>query len=128
VVIQLTPKRAKFWIFENDGYVKVKVPLGCDVTWDRFMRHDEGWTHRCITYVYERGGKTVTESVAEFAQDCDGRLDQYWRASFDLIEYYRNGGPSTPKGLSGLRLDASCPRWRTEDHDRRDHEAEKAGY
>lgn len=64
-------KNARFWVFENGGWVKLTLRPDQSLSWYSYSRHEEGYSSIGITWTHE-GSRILRESVTD-GRDCDGR-------------------------------------------------------
>jgi hypothetical protein len=97
----LTMKTARFWVWINDGWVKLSIPPGEPWEWCHAHPTDEGWSSESIRWTND--GQCVTREWCDDGVDCDGRLT-------------RSGSDYCP--IEQLRANAVCEResmWQLED-------------
>jgi hypothetical protein len=109
---------ARFWVWWNDGWVKLTLMPGqtlavgyggpCEEGWSRYS---EQWSHV--------GDRVEREWVSE-GRDCDGRLSQYGEDFAWLSELASVGRGEFEEMLA--------PRWHDSQSSQRDEFAELAGY
>lgn len=120
---------ARFWVYENDGYVKVTVyalrkrnrRLG-SVSWRKSGRTDEGWARRDVTWELDSG---IVREYCRYAEtDCDGRHEHITTMQCDLDSLLA----MRPYWEPGEMLPPDLPRWKYCETRERDFYAEAAGY
>lgn len=62
--------QARFWIWKNDGWVKIKLNPDQSVTHYKGWRHEEGWSCEEETFWFDGG--IVYSRVYQGGRDCDG--------------------------------------------------------
>lgn len=90
--------KAKFWIWKNDGWVKLKLEEGQKVRHFSGFAHEEGWSSTTETFWFD--GRKVWSHVVNDGRDCDGRLtteDLFFCRSYDLQDVEVEGRPPTPR-------------------------------
>ena len=81
------PPTIRFWIWWNDGPVKITVEPGQTVTAYRWSRCDEGWSSLLESFEHD-GDSIVAETITD-GRDCDGRLTQSWKGYAQLATLRR---------------------------------------
>ena len=76
------PANARFWVWWQDGPVKITLKPGERLTAYSFSRGDEGWSSYTESWVHE--GDRVTRQSTNDGRDCDGRLTQ-WNDDYALL-------------------------------------------
>lgn len=110
--------KARFWIFENGGDVRLSLKDGQTVSHVTARSTEEGWQWSAVRYT-RRGDWVICE--AESAErDCDGRLDRSSVTRCHVRELER--------GYHNEIDDIHYPRWRRVSAGQRDYAAEAAGY
>lgn len=117
--------RARFWVWELRGWVKITLAPGQSLTLRTFSRDEEGWSRYSVTWTHE--GTHVRREHGHDGTDCDGRLSGGGAATCHLsrlqaVEPYRNSPDEfAPPGR---------PDWEEEQGRswQRDARAEMAGY
>lgn len=110
-------KTARFWIYAH-GWVRLALRPGQSVTHREGGPMEEGWSYETRTWSHNGDHLVYAQTIN--AQDCDGRLDQYYDAEATRLEdfYEHDSGK-----LVGPR-----PVWEDERSSQRDHTAEAMGY
>lgn len=117
---------ARFWTWENGGWVKLTIKPGQTLRWSDARQTDEGhcweaceWEH-CGDYVecrYSCGGS-----------DCDGPMEQYTDLECPLSELQaRPPEPAAPE-WGTEEIPVPRPEWRKVSASQRDYYAEAMGY
>ena len=115
-------RTARFWVWENDGWIRLSLRTGQTLRWAQATATDEGWRRWGFEATFD--GDTVVLEEWSLERDCDGRLD-----SCSIVE--------CPFGLlqAGGRSDFCVgigqplrPEWRKVRNRQRDYTAEAAGY
>jgi hypothetical protein len=112
-----TERNARFWVYYNDGYCKLTLRPGQEVTLGRRSADEEGYSFHVATWTHE--GDHVHLGFAHGGRDCDGPIS--------------HGGELTcPLDRLAADLDEEMgiyrPDWQREAAWQRDEYAESAGY
>lgn len=107
--------QARFWVWHNDGFVRLKLSPGQAVWFETGGPTDEGYHHEYHYYLNE--GDWVRYNYDTESRDCDGRLDthQSFYCRVDRLDDIETDGPYVPHWV---RLEAR----------QRDYSAEAMGY
>lgn len=125
-VTKVHPKlrNARFWIWENDDWVKVTVKVHQQLVWYQGGPTHEGWRSKRVVFTHV--GDVIERETTSDGCDCDGRLTRTHTEickieNLKLDEPYREEGSNdwVPPGV---------PQWEKESSFQRDYEAERAGY
>jgi len=116
-------RNARFWVWWNDGWVKLSLQPQESVAVYNGGRTEEGW-YRSWTTWYRNDGDIVFRRCESEECDCDGRLDHWDLASCPLD----NLKLLTPFDQSDIDAGIMVPDWTRVVGGQRDHEAERAGY
>jgi len=65
-------KNARFWVWWNDGLVKLTLKPGQELRCWRSERHEEGWSSSLVEW--EHTGEELLCRIIEDGTDCDGRV------------------------------------------------------
>ena len=76
-------KTARFWIWWNDGWVKITLRDGQSVRYGRFGYHDEGWESE--EEQIKREGDWLHRVTHTDGTDCDGRLERFSRCKSHIL-------------------------------------------
>jgi hypothetical protein len=110
-------KQIRFWIYQNNGAVLIKMKKGQSLAHFYSMRTDEGYNSGGNEWIFD--GRTLTNNWWTDGRDCDGRISSsgecYCEA--DLLK----SGYSDEAGIK-------YPRWRQGPSCQRDYQAELANY
>ena len=115
---------ARFWVWHNEGFVRISLKDGQELTACDGWRTDEGHTSEATTW--SRDGDEIKVAYDSWGVDCDGRhswhSDRYCSIhELDTeIPYSDSDGPD----VSGIMI----PNWQKESVFQRDYSAEMAGY
>lgn len=125
----LRPRRARFWVWLNDGWVKLTLRHPCQsLSWRKSYKTDEGFSYEAGTWTHD--GDQVTHEWANGGRDCDGRVDYSGAlfcclADLDAEPAYQDG--TTSPYYNGRHIHRPC--WNDDGDTRvRDEFAEAAGY
>lgn len=110
----------RFWVWLNDGWVKLTLRPGQELNWAHGGPHEEGWSYTGEVWHYDEEEGCVFSSVATNACDCDGRLDSYWQG---VSREYDDEFEDPDTGVPYRRL-----RFEKVSSGQRDYAAEAAGY
>ena len=116
------PVNARFWVFANDGWVRLSLGVGQYLTHTEGGPDEEGYSYTGTTWSrYGHGREGFIELHAETnARDCDGPLDSYWESvcRVDALEDH----PCFDDGV------VPVPDWEKVSASQRDHFAEAMNY
>lgn len=130
---------ARFWIYWNDTFIKVRLRPGQTLRLHRFARDEEGWSARTETWFHD--DTEVATTVHFEGVDCDGRTSE--TRSFRCVLFDLQREPVNPLWrqrtprqdlMHPWHLDHTRQRpilnpvWRETSRHRRDYAAEAAGY
>lgn len=110
------PKVVRFWIWHNDGYVRLTLRDGQSLMWKSRGPTDEGWLEQGEMWRYD-DGVVLNESWTD-GVDCDGRFSSggEWMCPWtDLATHI------TPDKVG-------TPLWTRVSYSQRDFSAEAMGY
>lgn len=62
---------ARFWVFENDAWVKLTLRPGQTLRWEQCQDTDEGYSYRSVRWSHH--GELVVRYTDDGGRDCDGR-------------------------------------------------------
>lgn len=108
-------KNARFWVSWRHGIVKITLKPGQTRHAAHGQQEDEGWSRTAMSW--EHQGDTVASKGMVDGCDCDGRIREYWEAECPITEL-------NAQEFSGVHY----PKWRVTESERRDFQAEAAGY
>ena len=111
---------ARFWVWWNDGWVKLTGKPGQRLTFSKGGPTDEGWSREGETYYFDNDPVTpgvVCQSGSD-GRDCDGRFSTY-------AEYFCSFQDLSARELEDGRR---VPIWQKTEASRRDYTAESMGY
>lgn len=114
---------ARFWVWINDGPVKLCLsPKRPRLQWERWYRHEEGWTSEGERWSLVSGG--VEREYGTDGTDCDGRLSTGGRLFCPFGQL--RSRDSELKECDGIML----PNWDEVpgSYGQRDYSAEAMGY
>jgi len=120
VLLMTATTTARFWIFENDSFVRLSLRDGESLRWATGGRTDEGY--RWAGCTWSREGSHITLQWGSEERDCDGRFDRSGELETTTLELTARAAYGDETGL--IRL----PEWHDVDSRQRDHTAEAAGY
>lgn len=108
---------ARFWVYVNDGMVKITLRPRQGLSWYHWWRHDEGWSSETESWYHDGAG--VLHVTDTDGRDCDGRMSTEYRSRCRL-------------SMLGARRIPECseplPEWERVSSSQRDYQAEAAGY
>jgi hypothetical protein len=117
----ITERNARFWVFVNDGWVRLSLGVGQYLTHSVGGPDEEGFSYTHTRWARYGHGREefIEQSVATNARDCDGPLDTYWvgECRVDALEDHPSFDNAVP-----------VPNWEKVSASQRDHFAEVAGY
>lgn len=110
-------RQARFWIWKNHGWVRVKLKQFQTLSHFQSERTDEGWSSVAERFGFD--GRKVYSEVQTDGRDCDGRLTvtTLWSCKVDDL-----------KAVHCDIDDVWRPDWKKERSDQRDEFAEAMGY
>jgi len=107
---------ARFWIFVNDGPVKLTIKPGRPLHYYKWWRHDEGWSSEYVEWGHlGEGVMRVTETDGT---DCDGRMSTGSTCTCRIEDLHMGSS------MDGV----TYPLWKSQERSQRDYQAEAAGY
>jgi hypothetical protein len=109
---------SRFWVYVNNGWVRLTLRPGESCEWHTSCATDEGWRSEYRSWAND-GSAIVSEFVTR-ERDCDGLFDRCGESECPLTELQSRSDEYT----DGL----SVPAWRSLDARQRDYSAEAAGY
>lgn len=111
------PVNARFWIWWNQGWIKLTMKPGDTVTMHTGGATDEGYS--CEDQTYEYDGECVQSSIDTWGRDCDGGHEWHGESSCQVTSLRDNEadehGPARPE-------------WKRGNCHQRDQYAELSGY
>jgi hypothetical protein len=112
----MNTRNARFWVFVNDGPVKLTLTDGQTLTHGGFCRHEEGWSSWSTSWEYEHNIVIRVDETDGY--DCDGRLSTHTKCGCCVEDLHM-----------GATMDGTTyPAWLTIGSSQRDYTAEAAGY
>lgn len=114
-------KTVRFWVWENDGPVRLTLRAGQELRWHRFARHDEGWSSLTRHWRFDAEDQRAYQIEVSDGRDCDGRLRQHCESSCIVT---RLGGGPRDEDHPGVVY----PAWERVSASQRDYAAEAMGY
>lgn len=129
------PRTVRFWVSYANGFVRLALRDGAEITIGGARETSEGWSGRWETYT--RDGDTIMRRTITDGRDCDGRMSSEsideWRVTDAPVCY--GARPATLRELHSdperqwPAITTPRPDWRTDRPARyRDHNAERTGY
>ena len=120
-----TTPNLKFWVWLNDGPIRIKLRPGKSLTHYRWNRDEEGWSSQLSTWTHDGDG--VIEKYTSDGRDCDGRLTQHglYRASIANLAVNPLNGIGY---LPGFDDKIAFPKWDKLSSSQRDEYAEAMNY
>jgi hypothetical protein len=108
--------QARFWLWENGGWVRIKIKAGQTLHWSRSQATDEGWSGVGLRLEFD--GEIVRRECVNDGRDCDGRLTEVSEAECPVHL------------LAAWRADdgVMCPEWSDIGGSRYDEYAQAANY
>lgn len=118
-------KNARFWIWLNDGLVKLTLKPGQELVWFKSWRHDEGWSSEIHQWTYDEFDGVVVEDYGTDGVDCDGRLST--SSSYEVpVDRLAETEMYVAEGTYGPM--PAQPDWCRKGSFQRDYSAEAMGY
>ena len=71
-------RNARFWVWWQDGWVKIKLKPGRTLEFNRHERHDEGHSFECCRYTHD--GLEIGMESTSGGRDCDGYSENRYDA------------------------------------------------
>jgi hypothetical protein len=92
----MTATNARFWVFANNGFVKITLRPDQSLTWGWSARHEEGWSSEVVTWTHT--GTAVERERSCDGRDCDGRTseDQITACALDALATWDTTLPDAP--------------------------------
>ena len=118
IVERLQRRNARFWAWWNDGWVKITLKPGQQLSACGGGRSEEGWSQYGESWLH--AGDRVERSWFTDGRDCDGRL-QHYGDDYALLE-------DLAPANAGEFEEMLAPRWQDSHTSQRDEFAELAGY
>lgn len=113
-------KTARFWVYVNNGWVKLSLRPDEAVEWDHYQVNEEGYTH--VSWRFENDAARVLFHCYTAGRDCDGRYESDVTKTCNLNGLKDYVSEYQPDFVPGT------PDWQELRHTLRDHTAEAAGY
>ena len=111
-------RNIRFWVFTNNGPVKLTLKPGQKLSHYQAEPTDEGWSSQYDSWEYVAPDGYVLNEFESDGVDCDGRLSRggYRACMMDDLD-------------SGAEFDGvQYPAWQRYESWQRDYQAEAAGY
>lgn len=119
---------ARFWVWENDGWIKLTLKPGQTLRWVSGGSTDEGYSNDYHSWEYDTEEGVVIADYANESRDCDGR-HSYHATSNCLIGDLQALPPVTADPENYVdEIPVPRPDWRRGASSQRDHYAEAMGY
>jgi len=119
---------ARFWVWENDGWIKLTLKPGQTLRWAKGGKCDEGFSIDYNEYEYDADDGVVLSRFTNESQDCDGRHSYYGDAECPISELQaRPPEPADPE-WGTEEIPVPRPEWRKVSASQRDYYAEAMGY
>lgn len=115
--------RARFWTWENNGWVKITLAPGKSLTFRSYSRDEEGYSSESTRWTHE--GTHVRMEWGMRGRDCDGGISR--GGTLDCQLSMLAAKPAYDDGTEGFRP-VGIPEWEEVDRHQRDEQAELAGY
>lgn len=64
--------RARFWIWENDGWIKLTLAPGQALKWRKYTHDEEGYSLIFVRWIHE--GNHIRRESGMRGSDCDGAI------------------------------------------------------
>lgn len=109
-------QQARFWVYENDAPVLIKIGAGQSLAWRECHATDEGFSSQSVTWNFDGDG--IFREWQTDGRDCDGRLTRFG-TDYCPVTALRSG----PE-MDGVVY----PAWQDSVTEQRDEYAEMAGY
>jgi hypothetical protein len=119
---------ARFWVWENDGWIKITLKPGQTLRHFRGGETDEGYSNEWQSYEYDGDEGTVVSRYSNESRDCDGRHVYYADSHCPISELQaRPPEPADPE-WGTEEIPVPRPEWRKGSASQRDYYAEAMGY
>lgn len=120
-------KNVRFWIFINEGLVKITLKPDQELRWYRGYITEEGWGSEELTFQYDSDMGKVVRHNNSAGKDCDGRVSHCSEkhCSFDDL----SNGCENYEMISDAQGNVICfPDWGEVSSSQYDQNAQLAGY
>lgn len=109
----------RFWVWINNGWVKLRLEPGQVIRWGQSGPTDEGWSYVSYQFEYDIQIDVIKRTAVSGGCDCDGPIDRVteYECHFDRLKANWNE-----------KLDDYVPEWDECGGLVRDLYAERAGY
>lgn len=119
---------ARFWTWENDGWVKLTLKPGQTLRYCSGSPDDEGWWWSGQEFEYDADEGVVISRYTSERSDCDGRHSSYSDCECPLSDLQaRPPEPADPE-WGADEIPVPRPEWRKVSASQRDYYAEAMGY
>ena len=126
------PPSARFWVWWNDGWVKLTLRPGQTLSHGYSGPTDEGWSSEHHNYEYDAETLCVTSHCTSDGSDCDGRLTRYYDCECRVDDLHAVPPPPLDEQAFCRRSIREFwpmrPLWKKIGSSQRDYNAEAAGY
>lgn len=102
---QFRPGSARFWVFENGGFVKITLRQGQSLSWGKSYDNGEGWSWESVRYTFD--GQEVVCEWGHGGTDCDGRSSTSGEDACALEDLQSRGSYRPHLDAPGVLL----PKW-----------------
>lgn len=126
---------ARFWVWENDGWIKLTLKPGQTLRYFHGGLTDEGFSHHHQEFEYDADDGVVISRYTSHARDCDGPHDYECDSHCPVSELQarppvKRGDPTEYGEGFEEQFDIPVPRpeWRKVSASQRDYYAEAMGY
>ncbi len=116
-------RNAKFWVYWNGDWVKLKLKPDQGVTARSFQWTDEGFSETIEEYYYNSERNVIESTTHNRARDCDGPIDYHSRYYCNVNELMYHEEGEDEFGWNPPR-----PKWEKTKSWQRDYYAEAMGY
>lgn len=123
---------AHFWVFVNEGFVRLSLKDGQSIEHTTGGPTDEGYYHDCEKWT--RDGEIIIREFVSWEADCDGRFETHSTPTAHIEELERNEQYEAVQDDDGWHMPESgriiclTPEWVRGRSGQRDYSAEAAGY
>ena len=119
---------ARFWVWENDGWIKLTLKPGQTLRYFHGGLTDEGFSHHHQEFEYDADDGVVISRYTSHARDCDGPHDYECDSHCPVSELQaRPPEPADPE-WGTEEIPVPRPEWRKVSASQRDYYAEAMGY
>jgi hypothetical protein len=113
--------KVRFWVYENSTWIKICLRKGDDLEFYFSETTEEGFQTESTIYSFD--GEVVSKSYASWSRDCDGNMSNRIESECQIGNLR-----SAHVECIGYGPGEAVPDWKQVKSNRRDYQAEAAGY